>query len=144
MRVLKKLSFRYFSILYQREEKVVEKMTEILHHCTSLYEATAGSVQYDKTYYFSWKWKRTNGKFEIVTAECELKINDKTIKQLNAKEAIRTLGVQMCPQVQWKDQFKVMKEKMIESIAKLNNTEINPYLVHLYFNAYLLKKVFRV
>jgi len=48
----------------------------------------------------------------------------------------------MCPQVQWKDQFKVMKEKMIESIAKLNNTEIKPYLMHLYFNACSLKKVF--
>ena len=35
-----------------------------------------------------------------------------------------------------------MKEKIIESIAKLNNTEIKPYLMHLYFNAYLLKKVF--
>ena len=76
-------------------EKVVEKMTEILHHYTRLYEATTGSVQYDKTYYFSWKWKRTNGKFEIVTVECELKINNKTIKELNTKEAIRTLGVYM-------------------------------------------------
>ena len=117
-------------------------MTDILHHYTRLYEATAGSVQYDKTYYFSQKWKRTNGKFEIVTVECELKINNKTIKQLNTKEAIRTLGVHMCPQVQQKDQFKVMKEKMIESIAKINNTEIKPYLMHLCFNAYLLKKVF--
>ena len=71
-----------------------------------------------------------------------MKINNKTIKQLNTKEAIRALGVHMCPQVQLKYQFKVMKEKMIESIAKLNNTEITPCLMHLYFNAYLLKKVF--
>ena len=77
-----------------------------------------------------------------MSVECELKINKKIIKQLNTKEAIRTLGVHMCPQVQWKDQFKVMKEKMIESIAKLNNTEIKPHIMYLYFNAYLLKKVF--
>ena len=35
-----------------------------------------------------------------------------------------------------------MKDKMIESIANLNNTEIKPYLMCLYFNASLLKKVF--
>ena len=31
---------------------------------------------------------------------------------------------------------------MIESIAKLNYTEIKPYLMHFYFNAYFLKKFF--
>ena len=31
---------------------------------------------------------------------------------------------------------------MIESIAKLNDTEIKPYLMHLCFNACLLKKIF--
>ena len=74
--------------------------------------------------------------------KCELKVNKKIIKQLSTKDAIRTLGVYMCPQVQWKDQFKAMKDKMIELIAKLNNTEIKPHLMHPYFNAYLLKKVF--
>ena len=71
-----------------------------------------------------------------------MKVNNTSIKQLSTNEAIRTLGVHICPQLQWDDQFTVMKEKMIESIAKLNNTEIKPYLMHLYFNAYLLKKVF--
>ena len=67
-------------ISYQMEKKVVERMTEILHHYARLYEATTGSVQCDKTHYFSWEWKRTNSKFEIVTVECEMKINNKTIK----------------------------------------------------------------
>ena len=97
-------------------------MTDILHHYTRLYQATAGSVQHDKTYYFSWKWKRTNGKFESVTMECEMKVNKKIIKQLSTKEATRTLDVQICPQFQWNDQFKAMKDKMIQSIAKLSNT----------------------
>ena len=36
-------------------EKVVEKMTMILNWYTQLYEATAGCVQFDKTYFFIWK-----------------------------------------------------------------------------------------
>ena len=62
--------------------------------------------------------------------------------QLKVKEAIRTVGVHTCPQLQWDGQFKVMKDKMIKSIAKLNSIEIKTYLMHLYFNACLLKKVF--
>ena len=36
----------------------------------------------------------------------------------------------MCPKLHWDREFLVMKEKMKESIAKLNNTEIKPYLMH--------------
>ena len=90
-------------------------MTAILNHYARLHKATEGCVQCDETYYFSWKWKRTNGKFESVTIECELKVNKKIIKQLSTKDAIRTLGVHMCPQFQWNDQFKVMKDKIIDN-----------------------------
>ena len=72
----------------------------------------------------------------------ELKVRNKSTTQLLAKEAVRTLGVHACPQLQWEEEFKVMKEKMIKSIAKLKNTEIKPYLMCLYFNMCLLKKFF--
>ena len=62
--------------------------------------------------------------------------------QLKVKEAIITLGFHTCPQLKWYGQFKVVKDKMIDSIAKLNNTEIKPFLMFLDFNACLLNKVF--
>ena len=48
----------------------------------------------------------------------------------------------MFPKLHWDVQFQVMKSKMIESIKNLNNTGINPYLMHMHFNAYLTKKAF--
>ena len=65
---------------------------------------------------------RKNGKFKLENVECELKVISISIKKLNAKEVLGTLGVHVCPQLQWDEQHKVMKETMIESIAKLNNT----------------------
>ena len=45
----------------------------------------------------------------------------------------------MNPKLHWDGKFLVMK-KIIESIAKINNTEIKSYLMHMHFNAYLVKK----
>ena len=83
-----------------------------------------------------------NWKFKIENLECELKVSNIRIKQLKAKETVRTLGVHVCPQLQWNEQFKVIKEKMIKFVAKLNNTDFKPHLMCLYFKACLLKKVF--
>ena len=75
-----------------------------------------------------------NWKLKIENIEFELKVNNISTMQLKVKEAIITLRVHMFPPFQWDCQFKVIKDKMIESIAKLNDTEIIPYLMHLYFN----------
>ena len=64
------------------------------------------------------------------------------MNQLKATEEIRTIGMHVCPQLQWDDQLKVMKERMIDSIAKFNNTEIKLHLINVHFNACFLKKMF--
>ena len=81
-------------------KKCVEKMTKVLKRCTQLHNATAGNFQFDKTYFFSWRWKRDNGKFKVKNIECSLEVNKTGIIQLKVKEAIRTVGVQMCPKLQ--------------------------------------------
>ena len=68
--------------------------------------------------------------------ECDLKVSITKTNQLKVIDTIRTLGAHECLQLQGYDQFKVTKEKMIESMANLNKTEIKPYLMHLYFNAH--------
>jgi len=40
------------------------------------------------------------------------------------------------------DQFVIMRKKMITSIIKLMNTDINLYQAHVYFNMHMLKKCF--
>ena len=79
--------------------------------------------------------------FKIENVECELKVNNTSMIQLKAKEAIRTVGCHTCPHSPWDIQFKCMKDKMIDSIEKINNTEIKPYLICLCFNACSLEKV---
>lgn len=64
-----------------------------------LYEAAAGRVQFDKKYFFSWIWKRENGKFKVENIECALEVNNTGIIQLKVKEVIRTLGVHVFPQL---------------------------------------------
>ena len=40
------------------------------------------------------------------------------------------------------DQFVIMRKKMITSITKIMNTNINLYQAHVYFNIYMLKSIF--
>ena len=48
----------------------------------------------------------------------------------------------MILKLEWIDQFVIMRKKMITSITKLMNTDINPYQAHVYFNMYMLKSIF--
>ena len=48
----------------------------------------------------------------------------------------------MSPSLVWDKQFEIMKEKMVEAIFKLKNTEIVVPTAHLYYNMYLIKKVY--
>ena len=68
-------------------------MPKILKRHKQSQEATVRRVQFDKTYFFSWRWKRENGKFKIANIECELKANNTNMIQFKVKEAIITLGV---------------------------------------------------
>ena len=84
---------------FASDENHAEKIVKILKRCTQLCEATAGIVQFDNTYFFSWIWKRDNGKFKVENIECALEVNNTGIIQLKVKEVIRTLGVHVFPQL---------------------------------------------
>ena len=42
----------------------------------------------------------------------------------------------------WNKQFMSMKEKLIDAVSKLNNTPMNTKNAYLYYNMYLIKKVY--
>ena len=84
-------------------------MKIILNKWTRLHEDTEGRVQFDKTSFFSWKWMRRNGKVEMENVDIELKVSNTSMAQSLGKESVRTLGVQVCPQLQQEEQFKFMK-----------------------------------
>ena len=93
-----------------------------------------------KKTFFSWKCTRKNRKIRIENTECELKVNNISIKKLKLKYSARTLVFHVCPQLLCDEKFKVMKEKMIKSIAKLNKTEIKLDLMCLCFKTHFLKR----
>ena len=117
-------------------------MIEIIKKYTNLYKATGGYVQYNKTKYYSQKWEKNNGKLEIKNKKIILKGNKQIIKLEDCKIATRTLGVIMIPSMKWNKQFDSMRERMYEAMVKLNSTVMKLQLVYLYFNTYLIKKVF--
>ena len=53
---------------------------------------------------------------------CEIIIGDKTITQVSIQNSIQALGVQITLSLEWKDQFSIMRKKMIKSIKKLMRT----------------------
>ena len=48
----------------------------------------------------------------------------------------------MSPALVWDKQFEKMKEKIIEAVFKLKNTKIVVPTAYLYYNMYLIKKVY--
>ena len=52
------------------------------------------------------------------------------------------LGVYMSPSSTWNKQFEIMREKVLEAIYKLKNTIIAVYNAYMYYNMYLIKKVY--
>ena len=61
---------------------------------------------------------------------------------MNEHECERTLRVQIGPSLQWDRQFREMVHKMKEATAKLKNITIAILVVHMFFNMYLLMKVY--
>ena len=71
-----------------------------------------------------------------------LAVKDQEITFIEVKEAKRILGIHAILSLNQTTQCKKMKEKMVMSIIRLNNTEILPHRIYLYFNAYLIKSIF--
>ena len=61
---------------------------------------------------------------------------------MSRKKSEKTLGVHVSPSIKWERQFEAMVEKMKDAIYKLRKVEIVSPIVHLYYNVYLIKKVF--
>ena len=85
-------------------------------------------------------WKQ--GQREIKNIVVDIEVNDIKVQQVDCKKSERSLGVHMSPALVWDKQFEKMKEKMIEAVFKLKNTKIVVPTAHLYYNMYLIKKVY--
>ena len=60
----------------------------------------------------------------IEQIEAEIRIHEMEIGQINITESTRTLGVHVTPSLQWKTQFKVLRNKVVEAIGKVMNTYV--------------------
>ena len=65
--------------------------------CRKLYEATGGSIQLEKSFYYLWIQKVQNGKQVLVDCNNSIKIKDEDLKQILAKQSIRVLRVCITP-----------------------------------------------
>ena len=83
-----------------------------------------------------------NGVRKILKENNELTIGNHTVEQKPHDEATRTLGVWFSPNLCWDKQYEIMKEKLIKAMIKLLNTKLYPYMVHIYFNVYMIKSVY--
>lgn len=117
-------------------------MQRIMKQHVNLHEATGGRIQEDKSQMFAWQWKLENGEQHIECKQNRLSAHEKQVKQMKIDECVHTLGVIMGPSLKWTNQFLKMKEKTVESVRKLMNTELKAWQVHVYFNMYVIKSVF--
>ena len=123
-------------------ENVEEKMNMMLNIYNKLYAATGGFIEVNKCNYFAWQWKWSQGQKKIVNRNATIELEKHKINEVECTKSIKTLGIYMTPAMTWSKQFSQMVEKMRDAINKLANTELLPSIAHLYYNAYLIKKVY--
>ena len=123
-------------------ENAEANMQRILEIYNKLYSATGGYIEDKKCKYFSWKWHWKQGKKVIKNMKVEIKVNNEEITQIDSINSERSLGVYMSPSLVWHKQFEIMKNKMREAIFKLNNTNMVASNASMYYNMYLIKKVY--
>jgi hypothetical protein len=123
-------------------EEVGEKMKIITTEYNDLYTASGGYVEEAKSKYYAYQWVIKAGKKVIVNIEEKVEINSKELKRVDCKMNIKTLGMMIGPVLNWKSQFTEMVKKMKEAIGKLNKTEMITSTASLYYNMYLIKKVY--
>jgi len=123
-------------------QRYEQEMQQIINIYQKYYAATGGKIEGSKTKYFAWKWKWQQGQKKIEQLQASMQIDQQIIEQLSNKESIKTLGVQISPTIQWEQQFKMMIEKLQEITAKMKNTPMNTHNAYLYFNMYMITKVY--
>ena len=82
------------------------------------------------------------GKKRIYLANYKLLVNNEKVKRLDINQYERILGFFMVSPLKWERQFNKMVHKMKQAIAKLKNTTITILVVYIYYNMYLLTKVY--
>jgi len=122
--------------------KAEEMMEKMLVTYNDLHTATGGLIEQSKSSYFAWRWKWQQGNKKIIRVNADIKFNNERVKEVEWGKSEKTLGVYMNPAMKWEKQFQVMLEKMKEATYKLRNVEIAAPVAHLYYNAYLIKKVY--
>ena len=118
------------------------KMQEILKICNNLYSVTGGHIEEKKCKYFTWRYRQKQENKVIENQSVNIEVNQTKVQCMDCKKSERSLGVYMSPYLVWNKQFKIMKEKMRKEIFKLKNTEIVITIAHLYYNMYLIIKVY--
>ena len=63
-------------------------------------------------------------------------------KKLDENDCEKTLGIQMGLSMKRDEQFSIMVQRMKEMITKLQNVTIIAPTAHIFFNIYLLTKVY--
>ena len=119
-----------------------EKMQEMLKQYNDLHTATGGLIEQKKSSYFAWKWTWKQGDKKIKNVIVNIRINGESVKVVESSKSEKTLGVYISPSMKWETQFKSMIEKMKEATYKLRNVEIAAPIAYLYYNAYMIKKVY--
>ena len=64
------------------------------------------------------------------------------LKQLGTKDTIRILGLFMNPSLRWDKQYKVMLDKLKQSITALMSSKINTFQAFIYFNMYMMRSMY--
>ena len=114
----------------------------ILQVYTRLYEATGRRIEQSKSYCYKWKQSDKGGKRMIIDRPINIEVYSEKLTELKCDETIRALGIYINPSLKQEKQFTIMKQKMLQSIAKIMNTNMNTYQIHIYFNMYLVRSVF--
>ena len=117
-------------------------MQSMLIEYDDLHSATGGHVENNKTNLFSWKYVWKQGIRVAVKVPVEIVLNNVKLKELEVKEANRSLGVYMAPTLKWEKQFAIMVDKLNEAMSKLKKVPISIVNAHLYYNMYLLRRVY--
>ena len=121
---------------------VVDKMNRSVEIFDSLHEATGGCVEESKSKVYAYQWLIRSGRKTICNNVSKIRMQGIDLKQINCKQQEKTLGVMMGPALIWDAQFVQMVNKMKDAIDALKNTTIAISTASMYYNMYLIKKVY--
>jgi len=128
--------------LVSDRENIGENMNRGIEIFNSMHEATGGCVEETKCKFFAYKWGVRSGKKVIKNMNKEILINDAKLQQIHCKNQEKTLGVVMGPALIWDNQFVCMVNKMRDAIGALKQTTLAVSTASMYYNMYLIKKVY--